>query len=86
MANDTNMVVVIVDNSITAMTGRQESALTGERLVKVIEGAGVDPAHIRVFNPLPKNHEQTVALFQEEIAYEGLSVIIPTRPCIQIRK
>jgi len=84
--NNTNMVLVIVDNSITAMTGRQPSALTGDKLVRLLEGAGVHPEHIRVINPLPQKHAETVAIFKEEIAYPGLSVIIPRRPCIQIRK
>ncbi len=86
VANDTNMVLVIVDNSITAMTGRQETALTGDGLVSLLKGAGVDPEHLHVINPLPKHHAENVALFKSEIAYSGLSVIIPTRPCIQIRK
>jgi indolepyruvate ferredoxin oxidoreductase alpha subunit len=84
--NNSNIVVIIVDNSITAMTGRQPSAMTGDRLVSLLEGVGVDPEHIRVINPLPQRHSETVKIFKEEIAYEGLSVIIPRRPCIQIRK
>ncbi|MFH1464806.1 MAG: thiamine pyrophosphate-dependent enzyme [Pseudomonadota bacterium] len=80
-----NMVLVILDNDITAMTGRQESALVGAPLDRLLEGAGVDPAHIRVVNPLPKNHAELVAVLREEIAYEGFSVVIPRRPCIQIR-
>jgi len=84
--NNTNMVVVILDNSITAMTGRQESILIGERLQSLLRGAGVDPEHIRIVNPLPKHHDELVKVFKEEIAYEGVSVVIPTRACIQIRK
>jgi indolepyruvate ferredoxin oxidoreductase alpha subunit len=86
IANNTNMVVVIVDNAIVAMTGRQESAVTGDRLVELLKGAGVHPEHIRVCNPLPSKHAETVKVFREEVAYEGLSVIITYRPCIQIRK
>lgn len=81
-----NMVLVILDNDITAMTGRQESALVGGPLVEMLKGIGVDPEHIRVVNPIPKNEDAITEIFQEEIAYEGLSVVIPTRPCIQIRR
>ncbi|MFH2002282.1 MAG: thiamine pyrophosphate-dependent enzyme, partial [Planctomycetota bacterium] len=83
--NNTNMVVVILDNSITAMTGRQESILIGERLLNLLKGAGVDPDHIRVVNPLPKHHDELVRVFKEEIDFEGVSIVVPTRPCIQIR-
>jgi indolepyruvate ferredoxin oxidoreductase, alpha subunit len=82
----TNMVLVILDNDITAMTGRQESALVGSPLIKMLEGIGVHPDHIRVVKPIPKNQEAIEQVYREEIAYEGLSVIIPTRPCIQIRR
>ncbi len=83
---NTNMVLVILDNDITAMTGRQESALVGSPLIKMLEGIGVEPDHIRVVKPIPKNQEAIEQVYREEIAYEGLSVIIPTRPCIQIRR
>jgi indolepyruvate ferredoxin oxidoreductase alpha subunit len=81
-----NSTVVIMDNGIVAMTGLQETLLTGEQLVKVVEALGVDPRHIRVISPLPKNREENVRVFKEEIDYDGLSVIISRRPCIQVRK
>ena len=84
--SDVDMVLVILDNAITAMTGRQETALTGEALHRLLEGVGVDPAHIRIVKPLPKHHEENVAVLREEIRHPGLSVVIPTRPCVQIRK
>lgn len=74
--------VVISDNSTTGMTGGQDSAGTG-RLVEICKGIGVDPAHIRTMVPLKKHHEANVAIFREELAYQGLSVIIPQRECIQ---
>ena len=80
------MVVMLLDNAITAMTGRQESSLNGERLIAALKGLGVDPDHIRVFKPIPKHHDENVRIIKEEIEYEGVSVILPTRPCIQIRK
>ncbi len=81
-----NMVVVIVDNAIVAMTGRQETALTGDRLRNAIIGLGVPEEHVRTVHVKPRKVDELRQAFEEEVAYEGLSVIIPTRPCIQIRK
>ena len=76
------IVVIISDNSTTGMTGGQASSAKG-RIVEICYGIGVDPAHIRVMNPLRKNHEENLAVMKEELAYNGLSVIIPQRECIQ---
>ena len=73
--------VIILDNDITAMTGSQKSSATG-RIESICTGIGVDPAHIRVLSPLAKNHEENVKIMKEEIAYQGVSVIIPRRDCI----
>lgn len=81
----TNITVVISDNLTTGMTGGQDSAGTG-RLEQICAGIGVDPAHIRVVVPLPKNREALKAMLREEIAYDGVSVIIPRRECIQTAK
>lgn len=81
-----NIVVVISDNETTAMTGGQKSSGTG-RIEAICSGIGVDPAHIRVMVPLKKNFDEMVTIIQEEFEYEGVSVIIPRRECIQtIRK
>jgi indolepyruvate ferredoxin oxidoreductase alpha subunit len=74
--------VIISDNSTTGMTGGQPSSATG-RLVNICKGLGVDPNHIRVVTPLKKFHEENVRILKEELAYPGLSVIIPQRECIQ---
>ncbi|HPN90350.1 MAG TPA: indolepyruvate ferredoxin oxidoreductase, partial [Bacilli bacterium] len=76
------IVVVISDNSTTGMTGGQDSHGVG-RIVEICRGLGVDEKHLRVVNPLRKNHEENLAIFKEELAYQGLSVIIPQRECIQ---
>ncbi|MBN2669350.1 MAG: indolepyruvate ferredoxin oxidoreductase [Bacteroidales bacterium] len=77
--------VVISDNYTTGMTGGQDSAALG-RIEQICEGVGVDPAHIRVFHPTPANHDQMVELLKEELAYPGVSVVIPRRQCIQTMK
>lgn len=79
---NTPITVIISDNSTTGMTGGQHSAATG-RLEQICIGLGVDPNHIRVMNPLKKNHEENVAIMKEELAYQGVSVLIPRRECIQ---
>lgn len=77
--------VVISDNYTTGMTGGQNSAALG-KIEQICAGIGVDPAHIRVFHPNPTNHDEMVALLKEELAYNGVSVIIPRRQCIQTMK
>jgi indolepyruvate ferredoxin oxidoreductase, alpha subunit len=83
--SDANMVLVILDNDTTAMTGRQPSALTGKALFDLLVGAGMSPEHVRVLHAHPKEHSANVAVFREEMAWKGLSIIVATRPCIQIR-
>lgn len=73
--------VIILDNDITAMTGAQKSSATG-KIESICMGLGVEKEHIRVINPLAKNHEENVKVMKEEIAYKGVSVIIPRRDCI----
>ena len=80
-----NVVVLISDNLTTGMTGGQDSAGTG-RLEAICEGLGVEPAHLRVVVPLPKHMEEIKQILREEIAYNGTSVIIARRECIQTLK
>jgi indolepyruvate ferredoxin oxidoreductase alpha subunit len=74
--------VIISDNSTTAMTGGQASHATG-RLESICKGIGVPGEHIRILNPLKKYHGDNVQILREEIVYEGVSVIIAQRECIQ---
>lgn len=74
--------VVILDNFTTGMTGGQDSAANG-KIFDICKGLGVEENHIRILKPLHKNHEENTAIFAEELAYQGVSVIIPTRECIQ---
>ncbi len=77
----TPVTVVILDNSITAMTGGQKSAATG-KVADICKGLGVEPEHLHIIKPLRKNHEENVQIFKNELEYQGVSVIIPTRECI----
>ena len=85
-AAEANVVVVILDNGTVAMTGTQPSFSTGERLLKVVEGLGVPPAHIRVIIPLLKHHGENVLVFREEIAHRGPSVVVAVRECLEETK
>lgn len=85
--NNHKFLLIIMDNSITAMTGHQPSpamdtVLTGQpfthiAIEKVVEGLGVK--HIQVVKP--KNLKKTKAAVEEALAFEGVSVIISREPC-----
>lgn len=77
-----NITVVISDNLTTAMTGGQDSAGTN-KFEAICLGLGVEPEHVRVVVPLPKNMDEITRTIREEIEYNGVSVIIPRRECIQ---
>ena len=80
-----NVVVLISDNLTTGMTGGQDSAGTG-RLEQICYGLGVPQEHVRVVVPLPKNMEEIKNVLREEIDYNGTSVVIARRECIQTLK
>ena len=82
-ASDTDMTLFIVDNASVAMTGGQSTFLSGDKLLNMIRGTGVDERHIRVITPLARNLEANVQVIEEEIAHRGLSVIVSVRECIQ---
>lgn len=77
-----SITIVISDNESVSMTGGQDSSAFG-KIESICIGIGVDPAHIHTIVPLRKNHDEMVRLFSQEFAYEGVSVIIPRRECIQ---
>ena len=86
---ETGHVVVILDNSITAMTGLQENPATGRKLdhtpapavslEKIVEGIGVDNVDII---DTTVEHERFKTLLQERLSSNDTSVIIARRPCI----
>ena len=79
---NTPMTVIISDNLTTGMTGGQDSQGTG-KLEDICLGLGVDPAHLHTIDSLPKNHDEMKALFVSEFNYQGLSVVVSRRECIQ---
>jgi len=90
--NKADLLIMILDNSTTAMTGHQPTPLTGEtakgekggqinleELVKACGAASVD-----VIDPL-KQAELT-ALINKRFEEPGVKVIIPRRACIFVKK
>lgn len=77
-----NVLIIISDNESVSMTGGQESAAK-DHIEAICEGVGVEKEHIHVIVPHKKNHEKMVELIKNEIEYNGVSVIIPRRDCIQ---
>jgi indolepyruvate ferredoxin oxidoreductase alpha subunit len=84
--------VIILDNSITGMTGHQQNPTTGLTLKneptlavsieKICEGAGVKRIHVID----PNDIEGLQKLLKEETATEEPSVIITRRPCVLLKK
>ena len=83
--------VIILDNSITGMTGHQQNPTTGLTLkgkkakpvdlVKLCRAVGVE--RVRVVDPF--DLEATEKAVREEIAAEEPSVIITRRPCALLK-
>ncbi len=74
--------IMILDNGTTAMTGGQTSAAFG-RIEDICRGIGVEKEHIIIMNPSPKDHDENLSVMKRELDYQGVSVIIPRRECIQ---
>lgn len=83
--------VIILDNSITGMTGHQDNPTTGRTirgeatrqvdLITLCRGLGVE--HVTVCDPFDlKSFE---AVVKEEIARDEVSVIIAQRPCALLK-
>ncbi len=84
--------VIILDNSITGMTGHQDNPTTGKtirgedtkqvNLIKLAEAIGIE--HIVVADPFDvKNFE---AVVKEEVNRDDVSLIIAQRPCALLKK
>ncbi len=83
--DNSNVVIVILDNSTTGMTGGQDFTAFG-KLEEICLSIGVPREHIRVVKPLKQHHDEMVQVFKEEIAYTGVSVVIPRRECLQVTR
>ena len=83
---DVNLNVLVVDNSTVGMTGTQRSMSTGSTLDQAILGTGISEEHFRIIEPTPRNHDQNVSVMREELSYDGPSVIVARRACIEAIK
>lgn len=89
--NATNSTVIIVDNSITGMTGHQQNPTTGYNikgdpatkidLEALCKALGIN--RVRVVDPY--DLKATEAAIKEEIAVDEPSVIISRRPCALLK-
>ncbi len=77
-----NITVIISDNLTTGMTGGQNSAGTN-KFEAICRGLGLSDEHLHVVVPLPKNMQEITDIIRQEINYNGTSVIIPRRECLQ---
>ncbi len=80
--NNSPITVLILDNATTGMTGGQKSSALG-RIEAICLGLGVDKEHLHILKPLHKFHDENVNVIKKELEYQGVSVIIPRRECIQ---
>lgn len=90
--NQAPATVIILDNSITAMTGRQDNPASGFTLMDdpthridlplLCKAVGVK--HIRRINPF--DLDQTRAVIQEEMNRPEPSVIITDKPCVLVKR
>lgn len=79
----TPMTLLILDNGTTAMTGAQPTIAEVPQLPKLLEGLGVEKEHIHVLEANRRAIDADVAVIREELAYNGVSVIIMYRECIE---
>ncbi len=89
--NNSNSTVIILDNSITGMTGHQQNPTTGRNL-KGDPAAAVDLEQLcraigikRVRVVDPYKLAETEAAIKEELAADEASVIISRRPCALLK-
>lgn len=89
--NSTNSTVIILDNSITGMTGHQQNPTTGKNLKgdpaaavnleELCKAIGIK--RVRVVDPY--NLAETETAIKEELAAPEASVIISRRPCALLK-
>ena len=90
--NNTEIVLIVLDNSTTAMTGQQPHPGTGVTMMgdivnkisieKILEGIGLE--YIKTVNPF--NLEESVNAVKEAAALPGVKAIIFKAPCIAVSK
>ncbi len=82
-AANTPMTLIILDNGTVGMTGGQPTLVPSSRLQQIVQGLGIEPAHLRVLEAHPKKNAENAAVLREEVAHDGLSVVIMVRECLE---
>ena len=94
VASQANVVCVVLDNSITAMTGHQDNPGTAKNLmgeptpvvdiVSLIKATGIQDDHLSIVDPIDlKTVEEAI---DKAIASDGVYVIVTKRPCVMIKE
>ena len=86
VSHNTNVKFMIVDNGTTAMTGAQPTIMPSEKLKAIALAVGVHPDHVHVVRAHRADHAANVELMKRELAYEGVSVVIAFRECLEYLK
>ncbi|MDR1466190.1 MAG: indolepyruvate ferredoxin oxidoreductase subunit alpha [Treponema sp.] len=84
VAADTPMTLVILDNSIVAMTGCQETIVPSEKLHALLLGLSVPPEHLLELEAKRQLLDKNAAKLRSEIEYQGFSVVVFKRPCLEV--
>ena len=92
--NKSKSTVIILDNRITAMTGRQENPASGYTadgtktksidFAKLVKSIGVEAKNVKTVNPYDLKKLKTV--LSKEIAKDELSVVITKAPCVLLKR
>jgi indolepyruvate ferredoxin oxidoreductase alpha subunit len=83
VAHSTPMTLVILDNTIVAMTGCQEPIVPSASLKGIVLGTGVDPSHLVFLPARAPKREENLAAFKREMEYRGVSVVVFQRECLE---
>jgi indolepyruvate ferredoxin oxidoreductase alpha subunit len=83
VASNVPMTLIILDNSIVAMTGCQQTMVPSERLRNLILGCGVAPEHLLELEAKKPLVADNAVKLKAEIEYPGLSVVVFKRECLE---
>lgn len=86
VSSGADITLLILDNETVAMTGLQPTVLPDGRIRPLIEGLGVDPDHVHVYEIGPRDVDGLTDLIRREIDHPGPSVIVAVRECIESAK
>ncbi|MDO5560205.1 MAG: indolepyruvate ferredoxin oxidoreductase subunit alpha [Oscillospiraceae bacterium] len=90
--NNTNINVIILDNSTTAMTGHQPHPGTGRTMMET-QSARIDPVKVAkalnagfVEEADPYDLDKAIETVRAAAEYDGVSVVVFRAPCIAVSK